>query len=384
MRILSVHNRYQIGGGEDVCREAEATLLREKGHQVETYDDHNDRITTLGQLDVALNTVWSKHSYQVLKQRLTEQTFDVVHVHNFFPLISPAVFYAAQAVGVPVVLTLHNYRLMCANAYFFRAGQVCEDCMGKWFPWPSLVHGCYRGRMASGVVATMLATHRALGTWTHQVDRYITLTEFTRRKFIQAGLPADKIVVKPNFVYPDPGLGQGGGHYALFVGRLSPEKGIGTLLTAWNQLGHHLPLKVVGEGPLAPQVMAAAAQNPAIEWLGPRSLAEVYTLLQGATCLVFPSEWYEGLPRIVIEAFAAGAPVVASNLGAMSTLIQPHQTGLHFQPRDATDLVTQIQFLLEHPALSQHIRQQARIAFEATYSAESNYQQLMDIYTHLS
>lgn len=380
MRILSIHNRYQIRGGEEECYEAEIDLLREKGHTVDIYEESNDRIAELGSLKTAIRTIWSQESYQAIQRRLAEQTYDVVHVQNFFPLISPAIYYAAKERGVPVVQTLHNYRLLCPNAKFFRDDRVCEDCLGQFMPWPGIVHGCYReSRAASGSVATMIAVHRAMRTWTKMVDRYIVLTEFAREKFIQGGIPADKLIVKPNFV-PDPGLGKGTGGYALYAGRLSPEKGIGLLLSAWEQLGNQIPLKIVGDGPLVDRVTEAAKTNPRVEYLGRKPLDEVYTLLKAATFLAFPSQWYEGLPRILIESFAVGTPAIATNLGSMSSLVKPYSTGLHFQVGNTEDLIQQVKWFLANPEQVRQMRQEARAEFESKYTAQANYNQLMEIY----
>src|SRR5581483_9761958 len=194
----------------------------------------------------AARTVWSRPAYRVLRELLRAHRPAVAHFHNTFPLISPAAYYACRAERVPVVQTLHNFRLLCPNALFFRDGRVCEDCLGKAVPWPGVAHKCYRGsRSASAAVCTMLTVHRALGTWHTAVDRFIALTDASRRKFVAGGLPADKIAVKANFVDPDPGPGTGAGGYGVFVGRLSAEKGVGTLLKAWQQLGRDVPLKIV-------------------------------------------------------------------------------------------------------------------------------------------
>lgn len=237
MHILSIHNNYQIRGGEDVSREAEESLLREMGHFVSVYQEHNDRVAAIGAARMAVRTVWSKESYNIVKQKLKNSNCDLIHVQNFFPLISPSVYYAAKSEGVPVVQTLRNYRLLCPNGLFFREGQVCEDCVGKFVPYPGVMHNCYReNKAASGAVATMITIHRTMRTWTEMVDVYISLTEFARQKFIAGGIPENKIFVKPNFVNPDPGAGEGSGGYALFVGRLSVEKGLDTLIAAWEHL----------------------------------------------------------------------------------------------------------------------------------------------------
>lgn len=382
MRILAVHNLYQIRGGEDECYDAEVKLLREAGHQVDRYVETNDRIASLSQPQVATKTMWSQEAYQTVKQRLNRQSYDVVHIHNFFPLISPSVYYAAHEHGVPIVQTLHNYRLLCPNALFFRNGSVCEDCLGKAVPYPGVMHGCYReSRAASAGVMAMLAFHNAKGTWLNRVDRYIALTEFARQKFIEGGLPAHKILVKPNFVDPDPGIGSGQGGYALYVGRLSVEKGLDTLLAAWERLQHPLPLKIVGDGPLAAEVIEATKRLPHVTWLGRKPMAEVHALMGDALCLVFPSKWYETFGRVAIESFAKGTPVVASNIGAIAELVESGRTGLLFEPANPQDLAAKVEDLLSNPVRLAQMRREARAEFEAKYTTQKNYEQLIDIYT---
>jgi glycosyltransferase involved in cell wall biosynthesis len=379
--ILLVHEHYQQPGGEDQVFSAEGRLLETRGHRIVRYTDHNDRINEMGSLAVARATVWNKTAYRQLRKILRTERPQVVHFHNTFPLISPAAYYAARAEGVPVVQTVHNYRLFCANALFFRDGHVCEDCFGKPLPWPGVLHCCYRGsRAASGTVATMLTAHRALRTWTKMVHTYIALTEFAREKLIEGGLPEEKIAVKPHFIDPDPGPDEGRGGYALFVGRLSPEKGSDTLLSAWERLGGKLHLKIVGDGPLAPRAADAARRFPEVEWLGRQPLQEVYRLMGGATFLVFPSEVYETFGRVAIEAFARGTPVVASRIGAIAELVEHGRTGLHFRPGDSKDLATQVEWASRHPAELERMRKAARAEYEAKYTAGRNHQLLMEIY----
>ena len=381
MRILSIHNRYLIRGGEDQSRELEEKLLQEQGNQVDIYEENNNRVAEIGKVRVPIRTVWSTESYQIVRQKLTENSYNIVHVQNFFPLISPSVYYAANKQGVPIVQTLRNYRLLCANSYFFRDQKVCEDCLGKIIPWPGVVHGCYRdSKLGSLVVVTMQTLHRAISTWKKMVNLYITLTDFTRQKFIQAGLPADKIVVKPNFVYPDPGMGEGNGNYAIFIGRLSPEKGLDTLLAAWQLLGGKIPLKIIGDGPLSNQVREAVTKLPYVKWLGRLPIQEVYTLIGEAKFLIFPSQWYETFGRVAIEAFAKGTPVIASNLGNMSSMIESGRTGFHFSPGDPNDLAALVEYALTHPEKLRKMRFEARSEFEAKYTAQQNYHKLMDIY----
>ena len=235
--------------------------------------------------------------------------------------------------------TLRNYRLMCVNATMFRDHKPCEDCLGRVLPWPGIIHSCYRDSHAgSAVVASMIGLHKMLGTWKNRVQMYIALTGFAREKYIMGGLPAEKIIVKPNFVYPSPAAGPGGGGYALFAGRLSPEKGIKTLLEAWNSAEEPLPLKIAGEGPLREFVSTSAESARAVQYLGPKTTSECYELMRQAEFLVFPSEWYEGMPRTVIEAFAAGTPVLASNIGATASMVVHGKTGFHFPAGDVAGL----------------------------------------------
>jgi glycosyltransferase involved in cell wall biosynthesis len=381
MKILAVHNRYQRPGGEDQVFVDETALLETRNHRVLRYEVHNDQVKQVNRLTLAKDTVWNTSAYRELGALIRRERPDVVHFHNTLPLVSPAGYYAARAEGVPVIQTLHNYRLLCPVALFFRDGRVCEDCMGKAVPWPGVVHRCYRGsRAASGVIATMLTVHRALRTWTEMVDIYVALTEFARHKFIEGGLPAEKIVIKPNFVAPDPGRGQGGGGYALFVGRLAPEKGTGTMLAAWDRLGTRIPLKIVGDGPLKDQVVKAATRQSNVEWLGHRPVEDIHALMKKADMLVFPSQWYETFGRVAAEAFAAGTPVIAANIGAVAELVEHGRTGLKFRPGDPEDLVTQVEWALSHPAELRGMREEVRAEFEAKYTAERNYRALMEIY----
>jgi len=335
----------------------------------------------MSQLKLAARTVWNWDAARAIRQLIADEKPDVLHVHNTLPILSPAVYYAARAEGVPVVQTLHNYRLMCPNALFFREGKVCEACLGKSFAWPGVRYGCYRGsRAASAAVASMVAFHWAFRTWSKAVDRYISLTEFARHKFVQGGLPADRIAVKPNFVHPDPGVGDATGGYVLYVGRLSEEKGISTLLSAWRTIGSRLTLRVVGDGPLADQLKGSIVQTAGIEWLGRQTRDEVLRLMQNAAFLVIPSECYEGFPMTVAEAYATGLPVVASKIGALESLIDSGRTGLHFRPGDPDDLAAKIDWLVSHPQELAQMRKEARAEFEAKYTAERNYVTLMDIY----
>jgi glycosyltransferase involved in cell wall biosynthesis len=384
MKILSVHNSYQKPGGEDQVFAQEAELLRGHGHEVVLYQASNDQVTGINPLVLLGNTVWNRQIHQELGDLLRRERPDIMHVHNTFPVISPAAYYAANAAGVPVVQTLHNYRMLCPSATLFRDGHVCEECVSRSIPWPGVVHSCYRGsRTATAATAAMLAIHNYKQTWNKAVSAYIALTEFARDKFIQGGFPAEKIFVKPNYLQADPGTGEGKGNYALFVGRLTPEKGIGTLLEAWRQLGRELPLQIAGDGPMAADVEKASAETDGVSWLKWLPRAEILQRMKDASVLILPSTWYEGFPMIIAEAFAVGLPVIASDLGSMASIVAHQRTGLHFQPGDANDLAKKVRSFLADPALASRMRANARREYESKYTAETNYQQLIAIYEHL-
>ncbi len=382
MKILLCHNHYQQPGGEDQSFAAEAWLLQSQGHEVLRYELHNDAIHDMKSWEVARRTIWNGDSYRELRALIRQERPQIMHCTNTFPLISPAAYYAARREGVAVVQSLRNYRLLCPNAYFLREGGVCEACLNKTFAWPGVQHGCYReSRAATAVVAAMQTVHRLAGTWRRAVDLYFTPSEFTRQKYLAAGFAPERIAVKPNFVHPAPTPGSGAGGYAVFVGRLSPEKGIDALLAAWQQVGARLPLKIVGDGPLAPQVQSAAAASPGLEYLGRRTPAEVLEIVGHAACLVMPSLWYETFGRTIVEAFAKGTPALVSRLGAMAELVDPGRTGLHLEPGDPLDLAAKVDLFLQMPdPLRRAMRVAARQEFEQRYTATANYDMLLALY----
>ena len=320
MRFLLVHNTYQQAGGEDAVVTAERALLMERGHEVNVYRRSNDELRSrahFAALKTGFETAWSSRSYREISEALRREKPDIAHFHNTFPLISPAAYYACAHAAVPVVQTLHNYRLLCPAATLFRNGSVCESCVGRGIPWPGVVHGCYRdSRVATAAVSAMLAVHHALETWKKKVDVYIALSEFARNKFIQGGLPGERVVVKQNFVHPAPGSKDGEGQYALFVGRLSEEKGLRVLLSAWSKLAATVPLKIAGDGPMLEEVVSEIArrQLQQVDSLGRVPPQEIFERLRGARFLVCPSVWFEGSPMTVLESFACGLPVIASRL----------------------------------------------------------------------
>jgi glycosyltransferase involved in cell wall biosynthesis len=379
--VLMLHNRYLALGGEDVSTAADVALLKEHGHTVKLLEQDNRDIEALGRVKTAMGTLWSWRAFHLVEKELSSGQYDVLHVQNFFPLWSPAVYYAAARCGVPVVQTLHNYRLICVNAFLYRHNSVCEECLGRKVPWPGIMHGCYRdSRAASAVVAGMIGLHRLMGTWAREVQAYIAVSEFEREKYIAGGLPAEKIVTRPNFLHPAPATGRGGGGYALFVGRLSSEKGIATMLEAWKIADQPLPLKIVGDGPLKDMVIASAQVANGIEYLGTRSLQEVLDLMGQAELLVFPSEGVETMGRTIMEAFAMGTPVLASAMGPALTMVTPGQTGFHFKAADVASLRAQVESCSRNPDAVRALRPAARAWFEQNYTGPASLEMLLRVY----
>ncbi len=376
MRVLIVHNGYQFKGGEDSVVEAEAALLFSRGHQIESFTRHNETISTMAAPTLALRTLWSTQTVREFEAHLLEFKPEIVHVHNTFPLISPAVYWTAEKHGVPIVQTLHNFRLLCPQAMFLREQQMCEDCLGK-VPWRGAVRGCYRDSvLQSTVLASMITFHRAIGTWKNKVTRYIALNEFCRNKFIQGGLPADRMVVKPNFSdfeRPEKTARKD----FLFIGRLSAEKGLSVLSCAASLLGG-LPVsvRVAGEGPDAHLI----PHGNGIQLLGALNMGGVRQEMVQASALVIPSICNESFPRTLVEAFGSALPVIASRIGALAELVTDGVTGLLFEPGNANDLANKIQWAYNHPDTMIKMGYKAREQFEARYTAERNYQQLLMIY----
>lgn len=385
MKILVVHNRYREPGGEDSVVAAETALLRRHGHAVETllFDNTEipDRRSLAASARLAAGAVWSPAGAARVRAAVRTSGADVVHFHNTLPLVSPAAYAACRVEGAAVVQTLHNYRLVCPNALFFRDGRPCEDCLGRTPPWPGVVHACYRGsRPQTAAVAAMLTAHRLRRTWHRDVDRFVALSAFSRGKFVAGGLPAAAIAVKPNFLEPDPGAAIAAGDGFLFVGRLVAYKGLGTLLRAWAGAGPGAPLRIVGDGPLTAEIERAAETIPAVDHLGRRDRSGVLALMRSSRALVFPSELYENFPVTLIEAFACGLPVIASRIGAIAEIVVDGRTGLLFAPGDAADLAAKVAWARDHPAKMARMGAAARAEYEAKYTAERNYGRLIEIY----
>jgi glycosyltransferase involved in cell wall biosynthesis len=384
MRILVAHNYYQQPGGEDVVFAAETELLRRHGHEVIEYTVSNDSIYSMNTGAAALNALWSCSTKKKIIELIDRAGPDIAHFHNTFLLISPSAYYACRERNVPVVQSLHNPRLLCPAGSFYRDGGVCEDCMGKTPPWPGVLHGCYRGsRSQTALVAAMLTMHRMLKTWDRVIDTFIVFTEFYKRKFIEGGLPAEKIALKPHFVDPDPGCRNGQkGEYALYIGRLDRVKGISTMLRAWRR-NKNIPLKIRGDGRLLGEVADYINQHRlrSVEIVGRLDRNDLNELIKNARFLVWPSEgYYETFGLVAIEAFACGVPVIASRTGTLAENVTDGHTGLHFTPGNAEDLSAKVNWAWSHPEEMSRMGRTARREYETNYSSEKNYRMLLGIY----
>ena len=374
MRILFVHNAYQQRGGEDSVVDDEIQLLRDHGHAVELYRRGNHDIESMGKLALARDTLWSTQTQRQVDTVLDGFRPDVIHTHNTFPLISPSLYWAAARRHVPVVQTLHNFRLLCPQAMLLRQGKVCEDCVGKQ-PWRGVVRRCYRSSLPqSTVLAAMLVLHRGLRTYAHKVNRYIALNDFCRDVFVRGGLPRERVCVKPNFV-ADPGVSTAMRSGFLYVGRLSKEKGIGTLADALaGEPG--LMCEVIGTGPEEAKLQHVKGAKLA----GWQQAPYITEQMKSSLALVMPSLWYENFPRTLVEAFACGLPVIASRLGAMAALIRDGETGLLFNPGDERDFAAKLKWAQGHPEEMHRMGDAARREYESNYTPQKNIEMLLAIY----
>jgi len=389
VKVLLIHNFYQSSSpsGEDIVYENEIELLRRNSVDVITYDKDNDDIVNGSvTINTAARTIWSNTTYREIENLIKKEKPDIAHLHNIWYLISPSAYYACKDAGVPVVQTLHNFRMFCANGLLMRNGKICEDCVGM-LPWRAAIHGCFRdSKLYSLAVALAEGFHKFKKTWNNKIDAYIALTEFGRNKFIECGLPESKIFVKPNFLShpPDPFFDYD--NYTVFLGRLSEEKGVTTLFDAVKLLNTSkldpVTVKVIGDGPLRKQlenrVIADELQN--VEIVGRKSFSECMEILMRSRFLVMPALCYENFPMTIREAFAYGKPVIASRLGAMASIVEDGKTGLLFEPGNAEDLATKMEWMCENEDACVEMGKNAREQFETKYTAEKNYEILMNIY----
>jgi glycosyltransferase involved in cell wall biosynthesis len=384
VKVLLGHNFYRstAPSGEDAVYRNERALL-ERHLEVIPYERFNDEIdeSTLGKkIGLALDGAWSKRTYQDLSALIKKARPNIAHFHNTFPQISPSAYAACRDNGVPVVQTLHNFRFICPGGLLLRDGRPCEDCVGTNL-LPALRHRCYRGALpATSALVWMLQRNRWRGTYRTMVNRYIALTEFAVSRLAAGDVPKQRISIKPNFA---PGLsipGPGDGGYAVYTGRLSVEKGVRTLLSAWKLLPE-VRLKILGDGPLRPELEQLVAQeNLPIEFLGFCNRDTVMNIVGRAAVQIIPSECYEGFPLAVVEAYACGTPVIASRIGSLDEVVEEGVTGIKFEPGNSRDLAVKVHAFWSNAVQRSILRQSTRGMFEQKYTEDRNFETLMTIY----
>jgi glycosyltransferase involved in cell wall biosynthesis len=380
MRILFLHNRYIYRGGEDESREQEISMLRSRGEEVIEYVLDNAELSSANLITVGLESIWNTSQFHKVKQLLRSEKPDIMKVDNFFPRLSPSIFSAAKEMGTPTALSVRNYRLICPSANLFRDGHVCTTCVGSKLALAAIQHRCYRkSYLQSAAVVASNAYSHLRGVWTNSVDRFIAVSNFVKQQLVAGGFPEDRILVKPNFI-SDSGVGDGSGGYGLYVGRLTEEKGVRSLLTAWRDIPQSVCLKIIGDGPLESVVREASQKDSRIEFLGRKSLSDVCEYLGRAAFLIFPSEWYEPFGRTVVEAYSKGTPVIAASTPPMRAMVEDGVTGLLFNPGDSKQLASVVNNLLIDTERLKLLRAKARERYLTTYTEEQNYQQLIDIF----
>lgn len=392
MKVLLVHGRYRSQGGEEVVVDAECSMLERGGVEVLRYERDNHELDDRSRGSAAATAIWSRHARRAVAALVREHDIDVVHCHNTFPLLSPSVYGGARRAGAAIVQTLHNYRLTCVNALLLRDELPCTDCVGRRIAWPGVRHGCYHdSRSQSAVVATMLAAHRARGTFNRDVDAYVALTEFGRALMIRAGLPGDRIHVKPNAVRPDLpnldqepiALGDDPDPYLLFVGRIAREKGIELLADAWRRIRDDVGVRLVvaGSGPLEPVLEQLAAEQPGrVQLHGMLEPGAVAALMRRAQALVMPSTWYETFGMTATESLACGRPVVAPAHGALGEIVLDGSTGWHFTPNDPVDLARALRAVVGDPAECDRRGRLGRETYLDRFTSTHNLAELLSIY----
>jgi len=387
-KVLQVHNYYQLPGGEDTVVANEKRLLEENGHQVIQYTRHNSELNSLNVMQKLLlpfSTVFNLRTYREVKQIIREEKIDIVHVHNTLNMISPSVYYAALSCKVPVVQTLHNFRMICPGATFYRDGQICEECLEKGLGC-ALKHRCYRGSFVQTlacVVSTLV--HRSTGIY--KKLHFICLTEFNKEKLLHLKqLRPEQIFIKPNFV-------EGARTFCpasqrkeqiIFVGRLEKLKGVDLLLEAWKLLGKDAPeLLLCGTGPLEQWCADFIRENDLnVSMRGFVPNEEVRRLIGTSRALILPTQCYETFPMTIAEAYAAGTPVITGNMGNAGGLVDEGMTGLHYAYNNAQAMADAMRYLMSQPV--SHIYENAWDKFTRLYNPDVNYSCLAEIYNAVS
>jgi len=382
LKILLVHNRYQSKGGEDTVFDAEYKMLINNGDDVQTLIFDNKKIVSFAdKIYTSLNSFYNRNSARKMEDAILSFHPDIIHVHNFFYIASPSIFFVAHKYAVPVVMTLHNYRLICANGLLFRNVQVCTLCTKKVVPFDGILYKCFQNsNIGTASVSLMTSFHKIIGTWKHKVDRYIALSEFARKIFLESSLQLapEQIITKVNFVEdPGPEILEREDYY-LFVGRLSEEKRIQTVLKAQSK--YKFKIKIIGDGPFRYIVENAASENENIEFLGIQSREFIIDMMKRSRALLFTSLWYEGMPMTILEAFSTGTPVISSDKGILSTLIRDNVNGFLFESGNSEGLAEKIEFFDTHIDELKDFYKNARQTYLDNYTPELNYKLLIGIY----
>ena len=394
LHIVMIHNRYQYAGGEDVSTDADVQLLREYGHRVTLIEVHNDVIKAFSpfkKLKLFAQTAWNFRVYREMQSQFQKLKPDLVHVQNFFPLFSPSVHAAARYLNIPTIQHLHNFRLGCLNGYLLRNGEICDVCVGH-NPWRGVIYGCYRqSEIASFAVWSMITINRWRRTWTQDVSGFITPSQFAANKLKEIGIKGDLLYVKPNVINPPVFNNSESKVFNqpnfLFVGRLSPEKGVLILLEAWAALNRpDWQLTILGDGAekskLEQFVTDLGLKN--VELLGYLPPAKILKVMQSATAITVPSQWYETFGRVIVEAFACGKPVLASDMGALSEIITSEYNGFLIpsdRPSERVSAWTEkLHWCGTNLKSMQTMGHNAYKTYQESYTTSANYQQLMKIY----
>jgi len=383
MKILQIHNQYTKKGGEDTTVANEKNLLLAKSHQVEQLFFDNRQIKGIEKMKILYKSIYNQNSTKILRDKIQDFRPDIIHIHNLFYVASPAILYEAQKNKFPVVLTIHNFRLICSGSLLLRNGQVCELCTQKVFPFSGIKHKCFQNSALKTAQLTFTTgIHKILGTWRNKVDAYITLTDFVKKKLIQSSLqlPESKVFVKPNFT-EDKGWAsaESRDNFFLYVGRLSHEKGIRTLLEASKQIDFHL--EIIGDGEMRQMVQAFAQQNPNIIYHGFQGQDFILQKMKSCKALLFPSICYEGMPLTLLEAFSTGTPVIISDIDNLNEMVQHQFNGLHFKTGSSEDLAEKIHYFQQNTTA--HYYENARKTYEEKYNPEKNYLRLLEIYNRV-
>lgn len=388
LKVLLVHCFYrtEAPSGEDAVYYNERQLLEDNGIELLPYEIHNDDIddsTLSKKIILGINTIWSQSTYKEIDNLIREKKPDIAHFHNTFPQISPSAYAACKKHGIPVIQTLHNFRLICPGALLLRNGKPCEDCLGTNL-LPALKHRCYRGSLtATGVLAATISINRVKGSYRDNVDYYIALSKFAVSRFVKGGLPENKLIVKPNFLPGSPELGTGHGGYAVYAGRLSEEKGVINLVTAWKQI-KNTKLLILGDGPEKIKLEKYVAQHSLnVEFLGFQPREVVIDKVANAMFCILPSLWYEGFPMAILEAMSCGTPVLASAIGSMAELIIDGENGYTFDPTNLDDIAEKCLHMIsiyEEKSNYIKLRNQCKKHYDANYDAENNFKKLLHIY----